>query len=191
MSTLTIEQRLARLESSNRRYRFALLFAVLIIGGGVVMGFDKNTKVQKLIRAEKIEIVNSKGDAVIELDVTESGTGKTFWRNQDGDLCAVVGALPKGGLMQVTGTHGLRSEISMLTQDDIAGFSMSLLESAADDAERKTLLGMNIVGSAGRRGPQILLDSYYGKDQYILSHDTKSGFSSIIMSNDSPRWAAP
>lgn len=71
---MTVEERLIRLEKSQRRWRYlslGLLVAVAALAGGVAYDF---LGVRGTLRARRIIVVNEKGSA-LELDSTTEGDG--------------------------------------------------------------------------------------------------------------------
>lgn len=118
MPDLTIEQRLARLESSNRRYRSILLAFMLIVACGAAMGFD-NPDVQEKVKTRSLEVINSKGQTVVQLNAVEgSDVGRILVNGADGARHVALGALPDGGMLTIansfTGDDDERDHISLL-----------------------------------------------------------------------------
>ncbi len=81
----TIEDRVAKLERSNRRLRLILLGGIAIGAVGVGLGMNQANKVPDVIQAKSIEVVDDTGAVLVELSSTRqdgatevAGTLTTF-----------------------------------------------------------------------------------------------------------------
>lgn len=93
----TLEQRIERLERSQRRYRVATMAVVLL---AVASGFAKDS-VPKVLRTQKLEIVTAKGVTVATLDKGLGGSltlyddeGKqraSLWAHSFGSMLSMQG----------------------------------------------------------------------------------------------------
>ena len=103
---MTIEQRLDRLETQNKRLRIGCCALVAILISGCVAGVraarPEATAAQEptasdVIRARRVEVVDSQGRVIVALaQNTLSTGGVVFVKNTSGALVAQMGAASDG-----------------------------------------------------------------------------------------------
>ena len=127
---LSIEDRLAALEKSNRRLRIALVAAAL--GGAALagFGFTRPTPVPDLIQAKKFEVVNDHGTPVVWMETgpkggsihttnregkrlftataDEDGTGRIATLDGNGHDLVVLHSTTSGGMITTFNTKGAK-----------------------------------------------------------------------------------
>src|SRR5579884_2173814 len=69
-----IESRLAALEKTNCRWRAACVILVCILGASVLVAAERNPAPTPILQARRIEVVDSKGKAVISLQSTDDAS---------------------------------------------------------------------------------------------------------------------
>ncbi len=102
---MTVEQRLDRLESQNRRLRLGCIALLAITISGCVMGLrtarqDAATgdpPLADVLRARRVEVVDSQGRVIAALAQNTTATGGVvFVKNAGGALVAQMGAADDG-----------------------------------------------------------------------------------------------
>src|SRR5688572_6575970 len=63
----TLEQRIEQLEKQNRIYRICFISVMILISAALFMSFDKKEQVQDTIKARNIQVVDDRGNVVVEL----------------------------------------------------------------------------------------------------------------------------
>ena len=96
--TVTIEERIERVEKQNRRLKWAMTVICVVAAGAFVLGQAAPDAVPDVIRAKRFEVVNEKGWAVVTLRSWELG-GWIDTRNQQGRPLFSVFANEVGGGM--------------------------------------------------------------------------------------------
>ena len=76
-----LEQRILQLEKQTRLYRLGFMGLFLLIGAGLFMSFNNKKPTPELLQAKKIQVVDDKGNVVVELkssDITGNGEINTM-----------------------------------------------------------------------------------------------------------------
>lgn len=97
----TVEARLSRLETQNRRQRGAIVGLVGVVVAAVAVGWSASQAVPDVIQAEKFEVVNDEGDGVVLMSWDKDG-GLIEVLNPEGSEVAMVGGTVVGGMVRVT-----------------------------------------------------------------------------------------
>lgn len=103
---MTIEDRIAKLETSNRRLRLMLLGFALTGAVGIGLGMTQASKVPEVIQAKRFEVVNDKGMAVVSLSTNIAGKGFVGTFNSSGDKLVTITSSPNGGVVSTYNQKG-------------------------------------------------------------------------------------
>lgn len=77
----TLEKRIEQLEKQNRFYRICFISVSILICAAMFMSFNKKEQVQDTIKARNIQVVDTKGNVVVELTTstyTNNGEINTY-----------------------------------------------------------------------------------------------------------------
>lgn len=135
-----IEQRLARLEASQRRWRMAALTCGLLLMCGVSMGAKANSqarKVKDLVRMHELQIVDEENRPVVRLWVNDRGDGVVSVNNNRGTQVSLMGANFRGdGLVNVANNDG--QWVGAMAASDRGD---GIIETFHEDGEVATIAG--------------------------------------------------
>ncbi|MEE9240217.1 MAG: hypothetical protein V3U53_03400 [bacterium] len=104
--TMTVEERLERLERQNRRMKKGFALLALALAGFVTMGQVSRQSVPELISAKKFYVVNDKGQTMVELGSTRL-FGYLFVSNRKGRVIATISTNHSGdGMIRTIDSKG-------------------------------------------------------------------------------------
>ena len=103
---MTMEERLGCLERQNQRMKKGLIALTLAMASAMSMGQVISSPIQNVIRARKFEVVNGKGNTMVELGSTRL-FGYLFVSNQQGKVIATVSTNHSGdGMIRTLDSEG-------------------------------------------------------------------------------------
>ena len=107
----TLEDRIAKLETSARRLRLILLGVVLAGAAGVGAGMTEGNKgpdgPPDVIRAKSFEVVNEWGEVLLRLFGTDEGDGVVSVYNGDGGLAVTINSVDGAGGVTTFNSDGV------------------------------------------------------------------------------------
>ena len=117
---MTVEQRIAALESRCRNLTRILSGGLVIACVAVLTGATRNVN-QESVRTKQIEVVDGNGNVRIRLGQADEGYGLVVY-DENGKFNATVTDAPLGAAISLSkGDNGIR----LLVGEDGAGFSVS------------------------------------------------------------------
>ena len=103
---MTMEERLGCLERQNQRMKKGLIALTLAMASAMIMGQVISSPIPNVIRARKFEVVNGKGNTMVELGSTRL-FGYLFVSNQQGKVIATVSTNHSGdGMIRTLDSEG-------------------------------------------------------------------------------------
>ena len=103
---MTTEERLGRLERQNQRMKKGLIALTLAMASAMIMGQVISSPIPNVIRARKFEVVNGKGNTMVELGSTRL-FGYLFVSNQQGKVIATASTNHSGdGMIRTLDSEG-------------------------------------------------------------------------------------
>jgi hypothetical protein len=96
---MSLEERFARLERSNQRWRTACLALMLIGGIGFVVAADQPPGPAEIIQAKRIELIGPDGKAAIVLEAKADSTSLAVWGPDHEHAAVLVAQRSKAALM--------------------------------------------------------------------------------------------
>lgn len=96
---LTVEERLARLERSNRRWRSACAALLLSIGAGMIVAAEKAPPPAEILQAKRIELIGADGKAAIVMEARPDATSLAVWGPDHEHAAVLVAKQDKTALM--------------------------------------------------------------------------------------------
>ncbi len=108
MTNEKTEERLARVERSNRRLVLAVFsLGVLIAVLGVFsLVSQRSTAEPEQLKVQSLEVVNDKGDVVVHLGARTSGAGGLWLTDAGGTRVIKINQDDRGGLLTVLDSSG-------------------------------------------------------------------------------------
>lgn len=179
---MTTEERLGKLEQelarAKRRSRVTLVAAVMTMAGMVLLGAG-NDAVQKVVRAEKFELVGSTGDIRARLGVDKKMGTALMLYDQNGNARAVLSATdPAAGLV-------------LWDQDGVIRCALNLLEKTGASLTLSDQNGISRTSlTVDERGnPSLGMIDQVGNPRALLS-TTEGGSPSLSLTdqNGKPRF---
>ena len=120
----TLEDRIAKLETSNHRQRMILLGVAFVGAAGVGLGMTKHSKgpdgPPDVIRAESFEVVNEWGEVLLRLFGTDEGDGIVSIFNADGGPVVTLGSVDNAGVVTTYNSDGIWC-VGLTATDEGAG----------------------------------------------------------------------
>jgi hypothetical protein len=96
---LSVEERLARLEHSNRRWRAGCATLLLLIGIGFVVAAEKAPAPAEIIQAKRFELIGPDGRAAIVLEAKPDSTSLAVWGPDHEHAAVLVAQKSKSAMM--------------------------------------------------------------------------------------------
>jgi hypothetical protein len=94
-----IEERLTRLERSNRRWKRATLGLVLLIAIGCAIGAERANSPAEILQAHRIELIDAQGRAAIVLESKPAENSLVVWGPDHEHAALLVSQSKKASLM--------------------------------------------------------------------------------------------
>jgi len=96
---LSLEERMTRLERSNRRWRAACLGLVLLVGIGFVVAAESAPPPAEIIQAKRIEVIGPDGKAAIVMEAKPDATSFAVWGPDHEHAAVLVAKVDKTAMM--------------------------------------------------------------------------------------------
>lgn len=125
--TTSFEDRIAKLETSNRRLRLLLLGVAIVSAAGIGLGMTQASKVPDVIQAKSFEVVNDDGVAVVKLKSWQRG-GWIETNNHQGERLFLVAASEFGGVAAIF--DGAGSQLVTLNTSETGTGTISTFDRA-------------------------------------------------------------
>lgn len=90
---VTFEERLTRLERSNRRWRVVCIALLSLVGIGLIAAAEKAPAPAEILQAKRIELIGPDGKAAIVMEAKPDATSLAVW-GPDHEHAAVLVAKP-------------------------------------------------------------------------------------------------
>jgi len=94
-----IEQRLTKLERSNRRWKAATISLVILIGIGCVVGAERAPAPATILQARRIELIDSQGQAGLVLESKPTENSLVVWGPDHEHAVVLVSQSKKASVM--------------------------------------------------------------------------------------------
>lgn len=140
----TIEERLSRLERSNRRWRGCGVGLMLVIGCWLLVSAEKAAPPPDIIQAKRIELIGTDGKAAIVMEAQNDANSLTVW-GPDHEHAAVLVAQPrKAALMLMKNPQAV--EVSAEAADPGGQIAVTDGKTAADPTRSSISLSGSATG---------------------------------------------
>ena len=97
--TLSLEDRLARLERSNHRWRFACFALLMLALAAFIIAAEQPPSPPEIIQARRIELIGPDGKAVIVLEAKADSTSLAVWGPDHEHAAVLVAERSKSAMM--------------------------------------------------------------------------------------------
>lgn len=200
----TLNERLDRLERSNRRWRACSMGLMLAIGCWLLVSAEKATPPPEIFQAKRIELIGTDGKAAIVMEAQNDANSLTVW-GPDHEHAAVLVAQPRrAALMLLKGPQTV--EVSAEAADPGGQIAVTDGKSAADGARSSISLSGGANGFSlfhlfnGRPASQLSFSKLGGGLELrtpgskaatrILGSD-RGGHVEILNADGQAIWSAP
>jgi hypothetical protein len=191
---MTTEERLEKLEKeltgAKRRSRVMLVATVMAVAVVFLLGAGGEA-VQKVVRAERFELMDSTGKLRAVLGLTESGQPALGLWDQDGKARAVLGLRAGPGLADEPGLWLSDHDGKVRAMLDLCCFGQPALSLLDQNGENRVTLALSaVLVKFGE--PWLALHDQDGKHRAVLDVTKRYGPGlELFDKNGKPIWSAP
>lgn len=148
MHSQDLEKRIEALETSNRHQRYVLAAGGIVLVAVFTLGAVDGEKVHDVLKARRIEVVDSDGDAKITLEYRSSAEMRSFYRQMDATNDADELILEEW-ISNATEQASISLSLSTLISTTIAPDGIRIYD-LRDPKPGGTLDGLSVINRQGR-----------------------------------------